>query len=165
MTITVTDDGNPALDDTITFTWTITPENQTPVVNPVVNQTNQAGVAITPLQIVATDPDAGDTLTYTETGLPNGLTISTNGIITGTPTFTNGLAETVTITVTDDGNPALDDTITFDWTITAANQAPAINPVVNQTNQAGVAITPLQIVATDPDAGCLLYTSPSPRDS
>ena len=142
MTITVTDDGNPALNDTITFTWTITPPNQAPAINPVLDRTNQAGVPITPLQIVATDPDAGDTLTFTETGLPNGLTIDANGIITGTPTFTTGLAETLTITVTDDGNPALETTVTFDWTIT-----PAVPPTTTTTTTVAPTSTTTTTVA------------------
>ena len=143
--ITVTDEHG--LMDTQNIRFVITPPNQAPAITAVLNQTNQAGVPITPLQIVASDADAGDTLTYAATGLPNGLTIDANGEITGTPTFTTGLPQTVVITVTDDGNPALDATVAFDWTISEANQAPTINPVLNQTNQA-----------------CLLYTSPSPRD-
>ena len=146
--ITVTDDGNPALNATVAFDWTITPPNQAPAINPVLDRTTQAGVPITPLQIVASDADAGDTLTYAATGLPNGLNIDANGEITGTPTFTTGLAETVTITVTDDGNPALETTVTFDWTITPPNQAPVADPVLDRTNQAGVPITPLPVSYT-----------------
>ena len=67
--------------------------------------TNVKGSAIAPLTIAATDPDAGQTLTYAATGLPAGLSIAAStGAITGTPT-TSGTSN-VTVTVTDNGSPA-----------------------------------------------------------
>ncbi|MFE9422385.1 protease pro-enzyme activation domain-containing protein [Kitasatospora sp. NPDC006697] len=51
------------------------------------------------LQIAATDSAAGQTLSYSATGLPAGLSISTSGLISGTPTAAG--TSSVTVTATD----------------------------------------------------------------
>ena len=56
-----------------------------------------------------TDPDAGDTRTYTATGLPTGLTISAAGVISGTAT-TGAAASNVVVTATDAGGLTVTDT-------------------------------------------------------
>src|SRR5215472_4781095 len=79
----------------------------------VTNPGNQAGPVGTAasLQIQA----AGHTLTYTATGLPAGLSISSStGLITGTPT--TAATTTVTVTVTDSTSDS--GSATFTWTIT-----------------------------------------------
>ncbi len=61
--------------------------NQPPVVDtPIPDQQCQIGVPFGPLDISGnfSDPDA-DPLTYSQSGLPNGLTISSAGVISGTP--------------------------------------------------------------------------------
>ena len=58
--------------------------NTVTVTNPG-NQTGTVGTAVT-LQIHATDSASGQTLTYRATGLPAGLSISSSGLISGTPT-------------------------------------------------------------------------------
>src|SRR5690606_349902 len=73
------------------------------------------------------DVDASDVLTYTATGLPDGLAISADGKITGTPTSSAsqggpGSDGVYTVTVTaDDGNGGTG-AHTFTWTI--VNPAP-----------------------------------------
>jgi hypothetical protein len=101
----------------------------TPSQNPVVTnpgaRTATTGTA-TSLQILATDPQ-GDTLTYSATGLPAGLTINvSSGLISGTPT-TAGTTST-TVTARDPGDNA--GTATFTWTVnpsggTNATRTPA----------------------------------------
>jgi hypothetical protein len=79
------------------------------------NQTSTAGTPITPLQIVATDSDPGEALTYSASGLPSGLHInSRTGVISGTPT---GAAAThvVDLAVTDATGAA--GFASFTWTI------------------------------------------------
>jgi hypothetical protein len=90
--------------------------NTVTVTNPG-NQTSTAGTAITPLQIQASDSASGQTLTYSATGLPAGLSISSSGQITGTPTTagTNG----VTVTAKDTTNAS--GSATFTWTVNAAS--------------------------------------------
>src|SRR5207249_2346779 len=73
--VTVTDNGTPAaLSTAVTFTWNTTNVNRAPVVTNPGTQTTAENTAVS-LQVVATDPDTSDTLTYSVTGLPSGLTI------------------------------------------------------------------------------------------
>ncbi|WP_051970056.1 protease pro-enzyme activation domain-containing protein [Kitasatospora azatica] len=71
--------------------------NTVTVANPG-NQNGTVGTAVS-LQVSGTDSAAGQTLSYSASGLPAGLSISTSGLISGTPT-TAGTA-TVTVTATD----------------------------------------------------------------
>ncbi len=110
------DDSNGG-QDSVTFTWTVnsTPVNQPPIVTNPGNQTNTVGDTVT-LAIIASDPD-GDSLTYTTTGLPPGLTINgASGAITGTVT-TDGQSS-VTIIVNDGRGGQT--TVNFSWTVDPA---------------------------------------------
>jgi Malectin domain/Beta-1,3-glucanase/Putative Ig domain len=80
------------------------------------NQTSTAGTAAS-LQIHATDSASGQTLAYTATGLPAGLSInSATGLITGTPTT----AATSTVTVTATDTTGATGSASFTWTINAS---------------------------------------------
>ena len=82
------------------------PGNQNTVVNSSVN-----------LQMQATDPDAGDTLTFSDGGtLPPGLSISSNGLIYGEPNTVTSTPRSVTITVNDDNGGSHSQN--FTWEIT-----------------------------------------------
>jgi O-glycosyl hydrolase len=76
-------------------------------------QTGAVGQAVTGPQIQATDSASGQTLTYTASGLPTGLSISSSGLITGTPT--TGGTYNVTVTATD--TTGASGSATFTWTI------------------------------------------------
>jgi hypothetical protein len=66
------------------------------------------------LQVGATDSASGQTLAYTATGLPAGLSInSTTGLISGTPTTAG--ASSVTVTATD--TTGATGSATFTWTV------------------------------------------------
>ena len=79
------------------------------------NQSSATGSAVS-TQIHATDSTAGQTLAYSATGLPAGLSInSTTGLISGTPTA----AGTSTVTVTAKDSAGTSGTTTFTWTVTA----------------------------------------------
>jgi hypothetical protein len=79
-------------------------------------QSSTVGTAAVSLQISASDFNSGQTLTYSATGLPAGLSINaTTGLISGTPTTAGTSSVTVTAT---DGTGATG-TATFNWTVTA----------------------------------------------
>jgi hypothetical protein len=62
-----------------------------------VSITATKGVAIAPVQLTATGGEGGP-YTFTATGLPAGLTLSTSGVLSGTPTVTGQFTYTVTAT-------------------------------------------------------------------
>ncbi len=76
----------------------------------------------TSLQISASDSASGQTLTYSATGLPTGLSInSSTGLISGTPTTAG--TYNVTVTATDTTNAS--GSTSFTWTVTPAPAAAA----------------------------------------
>lgn len=118
VSITAIDNGDPNESASIIFDWTVLlpPPNQAPILTSIPNQSNEQQAAIS-LQTTATDPD-GNNLTYTAANLPNGLSINAQtGLISGIITAVAGNYQ-VEITVTDDGNPNLADTKSFNWEVT-----------------------------------------------
>ncbi|GAB4521138.1 MAG: hypothetical protein OHK0046_32160 [Anaerolineae bacterium] len=91
--------------------------NEAPVVVTPPDQVHVSGISVL-LPIVAVDNNPSDTLTYSASGLPEGLTINpTTGVISGTLGEAGSTA--VTVSVTDDGNPNLTTTVTFNWVVLA----------------------------------------------
>jgi hypothetical protein len=110
-TVTATD--TTGAKGSASFSWTVksTTGNTVTVTKPA-NQSNRVGSSVS-LQIHATDSATGQTLTFSATGLPQGLTISSSGLIKGSPT-TRG-THTVTVTATD--TTGAHGSATFTWTI------------------------------------------------
>jgi poly(hydroxyalkanoate) depolymerase family esterase len=89
--------------------------NTVTVTNPG-NQTAASGTAITALQVNATDSAPGQTLTYSATGLPPGLSISSSGLISGTPS--SGGTFTTVVSATD--TTGATGSTRFTWTVSGA---------------------------------------------
>jgi hypothetical protein len=84
------------LSDSKNFTIIVSPANQAPVITPIADATVTVGETFT-YTIEATDPD-GDTLTYSLTDSPAGMTIDENsGVITWTPTTIGSYGVTVEV--------------------------------------------------------------------
>ena len=99
--------GDPTCSTTGTNTVTVT--------NPG-SQTGTVGTAKS-LQISATDSASGQTLTYSATGLPAGLSINaSSGLISGTPTTAGTYSSTVTAKDTTNATGSA----TFTWTISGS---------------------------------------------
>jgi subtilase family serine protease len=136
------------------FQSTSTTGNTVTVTNPG-SQTGAVGTAAS-LQIAATDSASGQTLTYTATGLPAGLSISSStGLITGKPTT----AATYSVTVTAKDTTSASGSASFSWKINAAgaNKVTVTNSG-SQTGTVGTAAS-LQIAATDSASGQTLTYS------
>jgi len=88
--------------------------NTVTVTNPG-SQSWTVGTAVS-LQVQATDSASGQTLNYSATGLPAGLSISSSGLISGTPTATG----TGSATVTAKDTTGASGSATFNWTVSAA---------------------------------------------
>ncbi len=157
VTVTVTDDGTPALADFETFNITVNEVNVAPVLDVIGDQAVDEGIELT-FQATATDADdPANTLTYTldAASLALGMAIdAASGAFTWTPTEADGPGVyPVTVTVTDDGTPALADFETFNVTVNEVNVAPLLDDVVLQTEQnAMLTITPEEIESLFHDA-------------
>jgi cold shock CspA family protein len=151
--IVVTDSGSPAFSDFETITVTVNETNVAPSLAHPGNQTSGEGDPVT-LPLTATDPDVPvNTLRYSAVRLPTGLTIDpASGLISGTVDPIAGLGSpyVVDVTVTDDGNPALQDQVSFVWIVTDTNRSPTLDPVGDKsgTEQAVLSFT---ATASDPD--------------
>ncbi len=109
---------------------------------------------------VATDPDVGDTLTFSLDTFPAGMSIDPlTGVISWTPDSSKIGNQAVTVRVADDNNAS--DTESFVLTVTTPpqqNSAPDLVPPGDRLVQADVPFqTPL--FAVDPDAGDVLTFS------
>ena len=153
VTVTGTDSTGPS--GSATFTWNVgTTSNTVTVTNPG-SQAGTVGTAAS-LQIAATDSASGQTLTYSATGLPAGLSISSaTGLISGTPTT----AGSSSVTVTAKDTTGASGSASFTWTINpkATNTVTVTNPG-SQAGTVGTAAS-LQIAATDSASGQTLTYS------
>ncbi len=120
------------------------------------NQTSTVGTAVS-VQVRATDSGSGQTLTYSATGLPAGLSISSStGLISGTPTA----AATSSVTVTAKDGTNASGSASFSWTVnpkSSGNTVTVTNPG-SQTSTVGTAAS-VQIQATDSGSGQTLTYS------
>ena len=168
LTVQATDNGTPALSGSNTITVNLTNVNEAPVVNaagPFTIAENSAN-GTTVGTVSATDPDAGQTRSFSLTGgNTNGAFAinSSTGIITvansaalnfeTTPTFT------LTVQATDNGTPVLSGSRAVVVNLTNVNEAPVAG-VNSYTVQTGTTLTVaaagVLVNDSDPDAGTTL---------
>ncbi len=114
--VTVTAKDTTGATGSASFTWTVNPPGSNVVtVNTPPSQSWTVGTAVS-LQIQASDSAPGQTLTYSATGLPAGLSISSSGLISGTSTT----AGTSSATVTAKDGTGASGSASFSWTVNAA---------------------------------------------
>ena len=150
--VTVTAAEASGTSGTATFTWTVSPQPVIVTVTSPGDQTGMVGTAAS-LQIHATASDGG-TVTYAATGLPAGLTISSAGLISGTPTS----AGTSMVTVTAAEASGTSGTATFTWTVSPQPVIVTVTSPGDQTGMVGTAAS-LQIHATASDGGTVTYAA------
>ena len=134
------------------FSITVTAANRAPTISgsPATSVTAGQAYSFTP---TASDPDSGQTLTFSITGRPSWATFSTStGRLSGTPASTDvGTSSNIVISVSDGSLSAA--LPAFSIAVTAAaNRAPTISGTPSTSVTAGQAysFTP---TASDPDSG------------
>ena len=168
-TTKVADNGTPSLSDTNTFTVIVYEINTAPVLP---TQTNLVVNELTTLVVTNTAVDSDipiNPLTYTLLVAPTNAVISTNGVITWTPTEAQGPGTNVFITVVTDTNVyainarSLSATNTFTVVVNEVNIAPVMGVLTNFSVNPGQTIS-FTATATDADlpANTLTFSLISP---
>ena len=143
-TVTVTDSQGHT--GTVNCSVTVAP----PVSATCVSINAVQGIAITPVTLVGSGGSGGP-YTFTATGLPSGLSISSGGTISGTPTVTGTFNYTVTIT------DAAGHTGTLKCSVAVAPPVSATCVYINAIK--GIAITPVTLVGSGGSGGPYTFTA------
>jgi len=129
VTVRVTDNGSPALNDFETITITVNEVNLPPVLAAIGNRTVNAGLNLA-FMALATDSDRpAQNLAFTlDAGAPVGASINpSSGFFTWTPsTGHTPTTNQITVRVTDNGTPALNDFETFNIVVASAPRITSI---------------------------------------
>jgi len=151
VTIIVTDNGSPTLSAQEAITINVGVSNNPPTVaNPGNKTVNE--LALLSFTATATDPDAGQTVTFSlAAGAPAGAAITAAGAFTWTPTEAQGPGDySITIVGTDNGSPVLTGQATFSVHVNEVNVAPVVvNPGNKTVNE--LALLSFTVTATDAD--------------
>jgi hypothetical protein len=139
-TVRVFDDGVPNLSATNSFTLTVNEVNSAPVLTGPTNQVIDV-LALWTANATAIDTDLPpNTLTFELASGPDGLTVSSGGLISWTPTEAQGPStNTVTVRVFDDGVPSLSATNSFVVAVRSATNAPP--PVIQSISVSNGIVT------------------------
>ncbi len=131
--------------------------NNPPVFAPIQTQTIRAGEKLT-VQLNASDPDPGQTLTYTLLQAPEGATLdAATGLLTWMPSATQPLGVYSFVVQVQDShaNPA---SAIQTFQVHFANTNPTLDPIEQQTVYDGEQLV-VQLTASDPDVGQTLTYS------
>ncbi|MBX3732479.1 MAG: cadherin repeat domain-containing protein [Verrucomicrobiae bacterium] len=144
VTVQVRDNGEPPLGDMKGFRITVREVNTAPVLSAVADQAIDEQVPWS-VQLTASDADLpAQVLSYSLVSGPSGLTVGAGGLVSWTPTGTQGPGEyEVAVRVSDSGVPPLSDSRTFRVTVHDAPPPPPPpppppEPVVRRVWQLGV---------------------------
>ena len=153
VTVIATDDGSPPLSDSQNFTIDVLAVNHPPRLNPIPTQLAERGQTVEVLvSRYASDPDIpAQTLTYSVgSGAPAGSTFDpTTGLFAWTVPPNQALGDdSIGVTVTDNGSPAMSSSGTFTIDVVPYTPPPVLQPIATQTVDEGV---PLEVQATATD--------------
>jgi hypothetical protein len=110
------------------------------------------------------DPDLpANTVSWSASGLPQGVSINSQGRIVGTlpAGSASGSPFNVTVTATDNGSPNLQDSESFAWIVTDTNNSPVLGPIGNKSVAQGSTLA-FTATATDPNGDNLTFSLVSP---
>src|SRR3989440_7084794 len=135
VSVSVTDNGVPALSVTNTFQVIVNEVNLAPVLTVPANQTINEQTTLS-VSASATDADLpANSLTFALASSPAGMIINpASGAISWTPTEAQGPStKPVSVSVTDNAVPALTVTNTFQVIVNEVNLAPVLSVPADQT--------------------------------
>ncbi len=167
LTVEVTDNGNPSLSSSATITIGVNDLNEAPVVTDqsfAVNENVLANGTVIVGTVSSSDVDDGQTRSYAITGGNDEgkFTInSTTGDITVVGALDHETLDSysLTVQVTDNGNPALSDTATVTIGVNDQNDAPeATSNTLSLDENSSRAFTAADFGFTDEDAGDTLHS-------
>lgn len=120
--LVASDDGQPSLSDSTTFTLTVNNVNRAPALDPVANQSVAEGDVLE-IAVNAVDPD-GDAIVLGVGNLPAFGTLIDNGDGSGMLRLEPQMGDAdnyanIFLSATDDGSPSLSDTVSFDVLVTS----------------------------------------------
>lgn len=119
------------LTDTATASITVVSVNDPPTVSTVIPDQSDSDEDVISLNVAGNfaDVDTGDTLTFSATGLPTGLSISSAGLITGTIASGANTSSpfSVTVTAQDSSGATVDDM--FSWVVAAVSGTEAFEGI------------------------------------
>ena len=139
--VTATDGGG--LSDTATITVDVTNVNEAPILANSNGSDGEETLAYSgSIAGSGTDPDAGDTQSYSKVSGPAWLNVATNGALSGTPVIGDAGSNIWTVRVTDGGGLTADATLTVNVIATIPPADPPSNPsIVNGASN--VELTPI----------------------
>jgi hypothetical protein len=152
ITIRASDDGTPSMNHSRTFTVVVNESNTPPGLAAIGNKTASEGAQLA-FATAATDGDLpAQTLTFSlDAGAPSGAVITTGGAFTWTPSESQGgTTNSVTIRVTDNGSPPMNDSETITIVVSETNAAPVLGAIGNRTINEGSTLA-FTVTATDSD--------------
>jgi Putative Ig domain len=158
VTVEVLNSSTPSLGDQESFTITVNEVNDPPVLDSIASKSVNSGILLS-FSVTASDSDLpANHLTYSlGPGAPDGASIDpATGIFMWTPTNNEGPGQyPITVRVTDDGSPPLNDAKTFQVKVTVphdqGNRAPILEMIPRQTVfEGGSVLVPID--ASDPDS-------------
>ena len=140
-----------------TFTLTITPPDNPPMITAIEDQSVQAGGSSITVNIMATDSDEGQTPTITYSPVLDYARLTSTGPGTATLVFNpdgdvDPVVTNITITASS-GDLTATETFTLTITAPAVDNPPMITAIEDQSVQAGGSSITVNIMATDSDAG------------
>ena len=161
-TLTLTATDNLGASTTRNIALTVKDVNRQPSLTSPGNRTTAEGSALS-FNLSGSDPDAGQTLTYSMTNAPAGATLNpSTGAFSYTPSFTvasqaqPSVTASVTFTVTDNGSPARSTSQTASITVTNVNRTPTANSQGVSLNEDSP--TSITLRASDLDDDALTWT-------
>jgi|GEM_PF-6050858 len=145
-----------SLSQSVDFLWTVSEQNTLPVLQTPVAQSHMEGSTVL-LQIAASDAN-GDTLSFTASNLPAGLSIDANsGLIFGEIAVgASAMSPFASEVSVSDGSGSV--SAQWSWTVAPANGLPVIQDPGVQSVVEGVPVS-LQIVASDANGDTLAYSA------